>query len=171
MTDKELQNISYEEIESITKKQTTPIILAIIGVIVISFLFTNIPRVINTNFYDINSDDLISISINHHYYSNQLNKYEQVNTTILRDSETFDKIVSTISKYDYNVIAQTFMGFQSGFGTSGDIMSLFFNYGDSFKSVSLYNNRVQVDNIAYKMDSDKVNTLISEISSYVAKGE
>lgn len=163
MADKELQKTSYEEIKALTKKQTTPIIFAIVGVIVINFLFTNIPRVVNTNFYDINSDELVSILINYTYYSSQSNRYEYGDATIEKGNESFAGVVDIISKYDYDVTTKTFMGIQSNYTTSGINMRLFFNYGDSYKVVSLFDSTVHVDGIAYKMDNDKVNALINEI--------
>lgn len=157
----ETNNNTYEEIQKLTKKQTRPIIFIIISIILISFLTTNIPRVINTNFYDIDSNDLNSISISYSYYSNELNQYSHENVTISRDSEVFNDVISLISRYDYKVSLKTFMGLQQSFSSSGNIMTIFLNYGNDYKYISLYNNRVVINGVSYKMDFEQVDELIN----------
>lgn len=161
----EATTLTYEEIQKQTQKQTRPIIFIIISIFLVSFLYTNIPRVINTNFYDINSDDLNSISIDYHYYSNELNRYESHSSTISKGSQAFNDIVDVISKYDYHVRLKTFMGLQQSFSSSGGTIGLFFNYGDDYKSVRLSNDNLIIDGILYKIDATESEELMQKIKT------
>ncbi len=157
------ENLSYQKIEDLTKKQTKPIIVLIIIILIVSFLYTNIPRVMNTNFHDINPNDLNSITINYHYYSNDLNEYVYENVTVEQGSENFNGIVDTFSKYDYDVTLKTFFGVQSSFSTSGNMMSLYINYGKKYNYVTLYENRISIDGIVYKIDLEENKRMMDEI--------
>lgn len=169
MSDKELLNHTYEEIEAITKKQTSPILLAIIGIIVGSFLYTNVPRVINTDFHDINSSDVEYIAIWYNAYSNEIGRYVMNFDTYYNDNDyNLDEILTVISKYDYKVRPKTFAGIQTRYDMGGNA-SLTFNVICSNSRVDVKlceNGDVWVDMIAYKMDSDEAKTLMTEIINW-----
>lgn len=161
-------DMTNQEIKDITKKQTKPIIFLMIIVILISFLITNIPRITDCNFNDVNTNNVVSMSINYNYFSTVESRYNHEHVVLDSLNSEFDNVLNEISKYEYDVTFKTFMGFQNSFSTSGDSCLITLAYNDlDIKQVKLSRaGDIQVNGISYKMDKGDVSNLIDEILNY-----
>lgn len=164
---KDTKNLSNEEIDAITKKQTFPIIISIVVIIVVSILVVNVPRVINCNFYDFNADDFQSIGINYNYFDVDKEMYIHESVTLDNGEDELLAIIDVISQYDYNITSKTFFGYATSImGQGGDTMlSLSLADNDNnLSSITLTSSGDMIVNqVAYKMKSDDATKFITTL--------
>lgn len=156
--------------KSFNKNQAIAILVVVTCIIGVIFITGAVSRITNCNFHNIGSQgiDELTIMLN---YANDVAPIE-----VSLSGDEAEDMLNILSKYDYGWTNKSFFGTStsiSGEENGLDLIHIIMQ-SDSKRTNSilmLSNGEMKVSDVNYNMARDKATMLISEVSSYVTKGE